>query len=106
MKPEHLSLLRTPGLPSAHPVLPWAVVAISRPDLEADAYRSQLWRVSLTGKDPVLLTAGDADTDPAISPDGAWIAFLRRTETAGAGRDSKQPCGRARAPIHHTDLSP
>ena len=81
MKPEHLSLLRTPGLPSAHPVLPWAVVAISRPDLEADAYRSQLWRVSLTGKDPVLLTAGDADTDPAISPDGAWIAFLRRTET-------------------------
>ena len=81
MKPEHLPLLRTPGRPSVHPLLPWAVVAVSRPDLEADAYRSQLWQVSLAGKDPVQLTSGEHDSDPAVSPDGAWIAFIRRTES-------------------------
>lgn len=83
MKPEHLDLLRTPGRPAAHPSGDYAVLAVSRPDLEADAYRSRLWRIDLTGAagaPPVALTAGPRDSEPVISPDGRWIAFLRAPE--------------------------
>lgn len=77
MKPEHLSLLRTPGRPTVHPGGEWAVVAVTRPDLEADAYRSRLWRIPLDGGPAVALTAGPNDSQPVVSPDGRWLAFLR-----------------------------
>lgn len=77
MKPENLSLLRVPGRPTVHPSGEWAVVAVQRPDLKDDAYRSRLWRVPLAGGPALALTAGPADSQPVISPDGRWIAFLR-----------------------------
>ncbi|MGH9060993.1 MAG: TolB family protein, partial [Acidimicrobiales bacterium] len=84
MRPSDLALLRQPGSPSLSPDGRAVVVAVTRLDLEADAYRSQLWRFRVGGKAPTQpLTRGWRDTEPRWSPDGAWIAFLR------AERDAK-----------------
>jgi dipeptidyl aminopeptidase/acylaminoacyl peptidase len=78
VKPADLALLRLPGLPTLSPDGTRAVVAVSRPDLDEDDYRSRLWLVDTTGATPPRpLTEGPKDNAPAWSPDGRWIAFLR-----------------------------
>jgi len=86
VKPEHLDLLRIPGRPAVSPDGALAVVAVSRPDLDADAYRSRLWRLDLAepGAPALALTAGPRDSEPVVSPDGRWIAFLRAGESGPA----------------------
>ena len=81
MKPADLALVRSPGQPTLSPDGTRAVVAVSRPDLDADEYRSRLWLVDTTGATPPRpLTEGPRDGAPAWSPDGRWIAFLRTPE--------------------------
>lgn len=77
MRPEHLALFRQPSRPAVHPDGTWAAVAISRPDLDEDGYPSSLWRLDLGTGELTPLTHGTADRDPAISPDGRWLAFVR-----------------------------
>ncbi|MEG8037414.1 hypothetical protein QP157_19495 [Sphingomonas sp. LR61] len=55
-----------------------AFVAVSRPDLEQDAYRSTIERV--TGEGAVRWTSGDRDSSPVLSPDGRSLAFLRSVD--------------------------
>ncbi|TDN46392.1 dipeptidyl aminopeptidase/acylaminoacyl peptidase [Curtobacterium flaccumfaciens] len=55
-----------------------AFVAVSRPDLDADAYRSTVERVTADGV--VRWTAGDRDSSPVLSPDGRSLAFLRSVD--------------------------
>src|ERR1700712_4895369 len=81
MGPEHLDLLSAAGSPSLTPDGRHAVVAIVRPDLDSDSYTGGLWVVALDGAAARRLTNGHRDTAPAISPDGARVAFLR------AGKD-------------------
>src|ERR1700709_1212342 len=77
MRPTDLSLLRVPGVPTVSPDGATAVLAVSRLDLDADEYRSQLWTVPTDGSAPARpLTHGHRDTAPAFSPDGRWLAFL------------------------------
>ena len=77
MRPTDLALLRTPGVPTVSPDGRMAVVAVTRLDLEADEYRSQLWAVPTDGSAPARpITSGHRDTAPAFSPDGRWLAFL------------------------------
>ena len=77
MRPTDLSLLRTPGVPTVSPDGTTAVVAVSRLDLDADEYRSQLWTVPTDGSAPARpLTHGHRDSAPAFSPDGRWLAYL------------------------------
>jgi len=77
MRPTDLALLRVPGVPTVSPDGRIAVVAVSRPDLDADEYRSQLWAVPTDGSAPARpLTSGTRDSDPAFSPDGRWLAYL------------------------------
>ena len=77
MRPTDLALLRTPGVPTVSPDGRIAVVAVTRLDLEADGYRSQLWAVPTDGSAPARpLTSGHRDADPAFSPDGRWLAYL------------------------------
>src|SRR3954453_12666789 len=77
MRPNDLALLRTPGGPTVSPDGRIAVVAVTRPDLEADEYRSQLWAVPTDASAPARpLTSGHRDADPAFSPDGRGLAYL------------------------------
>ena len=77
MRPNDLALLRTPGVPTVSPDGRIAVVAVARPDLEADEYRSQLWAVPTDASAPARpLTSGHQDSAPAFSPDGRWLAHL------------------------------
>ncbi len=78
MKTTDLPLLTSVSRPTLHPDGTWAVVATSRPDLDADAYVGQLWRVSVDGvAPPQRITQGVSDNAPQFSPDGTRIAFLR-----------------------------
>jgi dipeptidyl aminopeptidase/acylaminoacyl peptidase len=78
MRPDDLALLRTPGAPTVSPDGRMAVVAVSRPDPEADEYRGRLWAVPTAGSAPARpLTSGGRDSAPTFSPDGRWLAFLR-----------------------------
>jgi dipeptidyl aminopeptidase/acylaminoacyl peptidase len=71
----HLIKLSTPTL---SPDGSTAVVTATRPDLEENEYRSQLWIVAVDGSSaPRRLTHGKRDSAPRYSPDGRWIAFLR-----------------------------
>jgi dipeptidyl aminopeptidase/acylaminoacyl peptidase len=77
MRPTDLALLRVPGVPTVSPDGRIAVVAVGRPDLEADEYRSQLWAVPTDGSAAARpLTSGHLDSAPAFSPDGRWLAYL------------------------------
>ncbi|WP_028267269.1 S9 family peptidase [Arthrobacter sp. MA-N2] len=80
MKAEQLPLLNSVSSPAAHPDGTRAVVSVTRPDFDADAYVGQLWSVPF---DPAMLprriTRGFRDTAPAFSPDGRVLAFLRAT---------------------------
>lgn len=78
MIPADLSLLHAPGTPALAPDGSYAVVARTAPDLDTDEYTGRLWRVATDGSSPpVRLTRGFRDTDPQVSPDGRWVAFLR-----------------------------
>src|ERR687889_2374367 len=77
MRPTDLSLLRVPGVPTVSPDGSTAVVSVSRLDLDADEYRSQLWTVPTDGSAPARpLTHGHRDSAPVFSPDGRWLAYL------------------------------
>lgn len=81
MKPTDIAHLISLGDPTLSPDGRSAVVATTRPDLDANTYRGQLWLVDLTGADePRQLTYGDHDTAPRYSPDGKWLAFLRNCD--------------------------
>jgi dipeptidyl aminopeptidase/acylaminoacyl peptidase len=78
VKASDLPLLASVSRPTIHPDGTWAVFATSSPDLDADAYVGQLWRVPLDGGSPARrITRGFSDGSPRFSPDGTRIAFLR-----------------------------
>ncbi|MEV0751337.1 S9 family peptidase [Streptosporangium sp. NPDC050280] len=81
MRPEDLAQLTVPGSVTLHGDL--LLVDLAGPDPEADAYLGGLWRVPADGP-PVRFTFGERDSAPRISPDGAWVAFLRSGATEGS----------------------
>ncbi|MGX7828775.1 S9 family peptidase [Actinokineospora sp. 24-640] len=78
MRPEDIELLAAPGAPALHGDL--LLVGVSTPDLDADAYRGGLRRVPLDGGPAREFTRGYRDLQPAFSPDGTHVAFLRVTQ--------------------------
>ncbi|GAA4173080.1 S9 family peptidase [Gryllotalpicola koreensis] len=86
MKPSDLPLINTVSAPSISPRGDAAVIAVTRPDLDADSYVGQLWIVPLSahGSGPFRLTRGFRDTAPQFSPDGRLIGFLRAQPGAAA----------------------
>jgi dipeptidyl aminopeptidase/acylaminoacyl peptidase len=78
MKPEQLPLLNSVSAPAVHPDGSRAVVSVTRPDFDADAYVGQLWNVPVDpGQLPRRITRGFKDSAPSFSPDGLALAFLR-----------------------------
>lgn len=84
VRAEDVALLTTPVELAFHRDL--LLVAVNTPDLDGNDYRGGLRRIDpATGKaaEPTgrEWTGGRLDSQPVISPDGAWLAFLR----AGGG---------------------
>jgi len=76
MRPDDLALLRQPSSPTLRDDL--LVVAVARPDAEANEYHSTLQRIPLAGGAARPWTWGAKDGSPTLSPDGHWLAFLRK----------------------------
>jgi dipeptidyl aminopeptidase/acylaminoacyl peptidase len=67
--------------PSLSPDGRTVAFVVTRVDLAANAYRSQVWLASVDGSvAPHPVTSGERAGNPTFSPDGAWLAF-----TAGRG---------------------
>lgn len=77
MRAENIEQLVTLSRPAVHPSGAWAIVATSRPDLRANRYVGQLWKVSLTDGTRRRLTGGTADRAPQLTPDGETVLFVR-----------------------------
>jgi dipeptidyl aminopeptidase/acylaminoacyl peptidase len=86
MRPDDVALLRQPSSPTLHGDL--LVVAVARPDADANEYHSALQRIPLDGGAPRPWTWGAKDGSPRLSPDGRWLAFLRKA--GGEDRVQKQ----------------
>jgi dipeptidyl aminopeptidase/acylaminoacyl peptidase len=89
--PADLTRLRLPGAPTVSPDGRSAVVALTRLDLEADDYTSQLWLVPTGGGEPRQLTHGWRDAEPRYSPDGRWLAFTRAARDDHDGGRAGRP---------------
>ena len=84
--------------PTVSPDGRMAVVAVARPDLDADEYRSQLWAVPTDASAPARpMTPGHRDSAPAFSPDGRWLAYLG-AEPGGTAADLAAADGGRGAP--------
>lgn len=89
MQPSDLTRIRTLSSPTVHPDGRDVVVALSRPDVEDNRYRSSLWRQRLDADGAAIgplqrFTHDTRDSSPAYSPDGSRLAFLRAGEDGPA----------------------
>jgi len=85
MKPRDIEALHSVSSPTVAPDGSRVVVAVSRPDLGANATVGQLWNVPLDGSASRRITAGRNDSSPKFSPSGELLAFVRGTK-GGAGQ--------------------
>lgn len=83
LRPDQLGEYRIPGDVQHHPTKDAFVFGTTQMDLEEDVYLRHLW---IHGEGRLeRLTEGDNDYSPRWSPDGATIAFIRKS----AGSDAK-----------------
>jgi dipeptidyl aminopeptidase/acylaminoacyl peptidase len=78
VKPTDLAHLAVPGDPVLHPDGVRIAYVLRTPDIEDDRYDSvvHLW----DGTTDREFTHGPIDSTPRWSPDGKWLAFLRKAE--------------------------
>ena len=78
MLPTDIDLLPVLGRPTIAADGRYAVYDVTRSELGADTYATELWIAATDGSTPPRrLTQGPYDGAPAMSPDGNWLAFLR-----------------------------
>lgn len=77
---DDLYSIALPEQPALSPDGTRIVYVLHTADREHDREDRALWTVAAGGGSARRLTRGTADTAPAWSPDGRWIAFLRGGE--------------------------
>jgi dipeptidyl aminopeptidase/acylaminoacyl peptidase len=79
LTPEILWQIQRLGGPELSPDGRWAVVTLTRYDMDTDKAASDLWLVPTTSGEARRLTAHESRDGGAVwSPDGKWIAFESR----------------------------
>jgi dipeptidyl aminopeptidase/acylaminoacyl peptidase len=78
VQPTDLSLLATPAGPELHPDGRRVAFTVARPDLDEDRYDRRIH--VFDGTAARVFTHGPTDASPHWSPDGRWLAFLRKGE--------------------------
>jgi dipeptidyl aminopeptidase/acylaminoacyl peptidase len=74
------------GSPAPTPDGSFVVVPVTTADVDADKSTTRLWRVPAGGGDARPLTSAEfSSTEPAISPDGTLLAFIRKPAGEGCG---------------------
>jgi len=75
---EDLWRLPRPGLPAVAPDGAFVVYAVTSFDMESNESETRLYRLDRAGAEPVAVTAkGVKSSQPAVSPDGTRLAFVR-----------------------------
>jgi dipeptidyl aminopeptidase/acylaminoacyl peptidase len=75
--PEDLWKIARVGAPQPTPDGS-VVVPVTTYDMEANKGKPRLWLVPAGGGEPRALTSDEhSSTDPAVSPDGRWVSFVR-----------------------------
>lgn len=72
------------GRPAVAPGGEFAVVPVTRYDVEANKGRTRLYRVGRDGVATPLTAEGTDSTNPVVSPDGTRVAFLRKADADDA----------------------
>src|SRR5438045_1263172 len=81
MTAEDLWSIPRVGAPAAAPDGTWLAVSVTTYDIEKNEGRGRIWRVNARGGDATPLTSLETSSaEPAISPDGAQLAFTRKDE--------------------------
>lgn len=91
MRAQDIGRLVTVGAPALAPDGTTVAYAVTRVDLDGNAYRSAIWLAAVDGSTPPRqLTSGEhGDGQPAWSPDGTRLAFTRQ----GVGGDKQKDAG-------------
>src|SRR5215471_5470659 len=77
---EDLLALTVPEQAALSPDATRCAYVLCEQDTDEDKSLRSIWCVSLADRQPRRLTRGQTDIAPAWSPDGASIAFLRKTD--------------------------
>jgi dipeptidyl aminopeptidase/acylaminoacyl peptidase len=76
---ETMWSLKRLGDPTLSPDGKYAVLPVTRYDVEKNKGFADLWLVATAGGEARQLTSDDAnDSDPRFSPDGRWVAFVSK----------------------------
>ncbi len=84
MTVEDLWALPRVGVPAPAPDGSFAIVPVTTYDMEANKGTTRLWWVPDDGGDARPQTSAEVSSEqPAVSPDGRRLAFVRKSENGG-----------------------